>query len=264
MSMKVYKLLDQSPLVQYLFYPRKTFLPPPGGAFDFAVQVEKGISISCRFYEGEEIWPWILYFHGNGEVVSDYNSIAPCYHQQNLNLVVADYRGYGRSDGVPAFSTLVADAHKILKAVKDKLENMGAGENLWVMGRSLGSISALELAFHYPNSLKGLIIESGFISVVRLIEHLGLPTFGLNLSEIDRECLEKAGGITLPSLVIHGDEDNLVPLQQGEELYSQLGSEKKQLVIIPGAGHNDIMFVERDRYFSTIKEFIFSGAGGGQ
>src|SRR4030065_1832163 len=96
-----YSLIDQPFLLQYIFYPRKDFTPCPQNAFDLSVRVGEGIFISCRFYMGHRQGPWILFFHGNGEVVSDYDEISSLYHQKNLNLIVADYRGYGASGGGP-------------------------------------------------------------------------------------------------------------------------------------------------------------------
>jgi pimeloyl-ACP methyl ester carboxylesterase len=123
----------------------------------------------------EILFPWILFFHGNGEVVSDYDDIAPFYGRLGLNLTVADYRGYGASSGEPTFTNLVEDAHLIFSAVRKELSSKGFSENLWIMGRSLGSISALELGYHYGDQIQGLVIESGFASVTGLIRHLGLP-----------------------------------------------------------------------------------------
>src|SRR3989304_2696028 len=102
-----YSPLDQPFLRQFIFYPRKDSAPCPGNAFDLSVRVTDGVSISCRFYTGQHEWPWVLFFHGNGEVVSDYDEISPFYHQGKMNLVVADYRGYGTSSGTPTLTDLV-------------------------------------------------------------------------------------------------------------------------------------------------------------
>ncbi len=251
-----YSQLDNSPLVGFLFYPRRDFTPCPPGSFDFFVPVEQGISISCRFYVGDESRPWILYFHGNGEVVSDYDEIAPFYHRKAINLVIADFRGYGSSGGSPNFTNLVQDAHPILEAVKREISRKGLRQDLWVMGRSMGSISALELADRYPDKIKGLVVESGFASVTRLIKHLGLPARGIDLEPIERERMDRIRQISVPALVIHGEWDNLVPLQEAKDLYALLGAAQKKLVIIPKADHNNIMFADPELYFETIQKFI--------
>jgi len=251
-----YSLVDQPFLLQFIFYPRKDLTPCPSNAFDLSVLVGDGVSISCRFYAGHHEWPWILFFHGNGEVVSDYDEISPFYHQKEINFVVADYRGYGASTGVPTLSDLVQDAHLIFKGVREELIKRNLRKDLWAMGRSLGSISALELAYHYQEEMKGLIIESGFPSVVRIMTHFGMPSQGMGLEKIDQECLERIKKIFLPTLIIHGEQDSLVPLENANDIYQHLGTQEKKLLIIPSATHNDIMLVGFKGYFNALQEFI--------
>lgn len=257
----IYQDLDRSPLVRFLFHPRKSFTRPPEGARDLLVPVDDGVSVACRLFWGDPGNPWILYFHGNGEVASDYDGIAPAYHGIKANLAVAEYRGYGRSSGTPSFSALAADAHLLLQGVGEELQReYGTGE-IWVMGRSLGSVSALELAAQNPDTpaapaLQGVIFESGFVSVTRLVQHLGLPRGGVDLDAVERECREKAARVAVPALVIHGEADRLVPFRQGEELFGLLGSREKILVPIPGGEHNNVMMVDLPRYFGAVEEFI--------
>ncbi len=251
----LYSLIDNSSLLMFLFYPQKRHSKPPRGAFDLVVPVNEGVSITCRAYSGEEGKPWLLYFHGNGEVVSDYDGIAPMYNERGLNLLVADYRGYGASSGKPTFKDMVSDARAIFDHVTAKESEIGAGQSWYVMGRSLGSISALELAANRADQVKGIIIESGFISVAGLIRHLGLPSPG-DLSLLEEAYRHLTAEIKLPALIIHGEHDRLVPLNQGKDLYESLGSTQKELVVIHGADHNDIMFVDSDKYIAAVDSFI--------
>ena len=257
-----YSNLDQPLLLQFIFYPRKDFTPCPENGFDLPVRVGDGVSISCRFYMGHHGWPWILFFHGNGEVVSDYDGISPLYHQKEMNLVVADYRGYGASTGAPTLTDLVQDAHVIFKEVKEELSRKNLQKDLWVMGRSLGSISALELAYHHQEEMKGLIIESGFPSVVRIMFHLGMPAHGMGLEKMDQECLERIEKIFLPTLILHGEQDSLVPLENARDIYRHLGTRDKKLLVIPSATHNDIMLVGIKDYFQAIRQFMDDAVGG--
>lgn len=251
-----YSSLDQPFLLQFIFYPRKDFTPCPKNAFDISVAVGDNVSISCRFYTGHQEWPWILYFHGNGEVVSDYDEISPFYHQRKMNLVVADYRGYGASGGTPTLTDLVQDTHVIFHAVREELSRRKLRKDLWVMGRSLGSIAALELASHRQEEMKGLIIESGFPSVVRIMFHLGVPAQVMGLEKIDQESLERLKKIFLPTLIIHGGQDSLVPLENAKAIYQHLGAQEKELLVIPSATHNDIMIVGFKDYFNALQQFI--------
>lgn len=193
--------------------------------------------------------------------MSDYDGIAPLYHQRRLNLIVADYRGYGRSDGTPSLKDLVQDSQVILREVEEELSRRNFSGDLWIMGRSLGSIPAIELAYRSQGSLKGLIIESGFVSVIRIMVHLGIPARGRDLETIDRECLEMIQKISLPTLVIHGEKDMLVPVREAKDIFEHLGTDKKELLIIPSANHNDIMLVGLRKYFDAIQQFVESIGG---
>ena len=188
--------------------------------------------------------------------MSDYDEISPFYHQKRLNLVVADYRGYGASSGIPTLTDLVQDAHVIFKEVIEELSRRNLRSDLWVMGRSLGSISALELAYQHQGVMKGLIIESGFPSVVRIMTHLEIPAHGMDLGKIDEGCLERIKKIFIPSLIIHGEQDMLVPLKNARDIYDHLGTQEKELLVIPSATHNDIMLVGFRDYFKTLQRFI--------
>ncbi len=251
-----YSLIDQPSTLMYIFFPREDSTLCPENAFDLLAPVDDHVSIHCRFYKGNQEWPWILFFHGNGEVVSDYDDIAPLYHQRSLNLVVADYRGYGNSNGVPTLTDLIQDAHALFREIKKELSKKGLKSDLWIMGRSLGSISAFELAYRYQDTIRGLIIESGFPSVVRIMMHLGIPIHDVNLETIDRECLEMIQKIFIPTLIIHGERDTLVPLREARDIFNHLGTDEKELLIIPSASHNDIMLVGFQKYFDAIQRFI--------
>lgn len=257
-----YTELDQSPLLSFLFYPRRDFTRCPEGAFDLQVPVAGQVSISCRLHQGDKAWPWILYFHGNGEVVSDYDEIAPFYREKGLNLAVADYRGYGASGGSPNFTHLLADAQPVFDGVRDELSRRRLKRDLWVMGRSMGSLPAAELAYHCPDRMKGLMIESGFASVTRLIKHLRLPSGDVHLAPIEEERLARVRKISTPALILHGESDTLVPLEEARDLHRLLGSARKKLVIIPGADHNTILFSDLNRYFTEIRNFVEETQGG--
>ena len=259
MSYKIdYSLLDQPHILRFVFYPREDYSPLPHNAIDHSVTVEKDISIGCRFYPSSKSAPSILYFHGNGEVVYDYDDIATLYNRLGINLFVADYRGYGRSGGMPSFSSTVADAHIIFRYFRDTLKSSGYTGPLFIMGRSLGSLSAVELAVSYPQDLKGLILESGFASAGKLLMYLGTLISFPRLEDFEKATLERIRSITMPILIIHGEWDEIIPFEQAEVIYQNIGSKDKRLLRIPNAGHNDIMIVGMEQYFQAVSEFLSS------
>ena len=138
-----YSVLDIPPLLNIMFHPRKGYSPCPKNAFDLVVPVGDGVEIGARFHIKGEGRPSVLFFHGNGEVIYDYDDIAPLYNDMGLNLILADYRGYGTSGGAPSFTNACQDAKSILFSVKKELTKRSFSSGLWIMGRSLGSLSAL-------------------------------------------------------------------------------------------------------------------------
>lgn len=260
-SINDFTLLDRPEISQFIFYPRRDFSPDPrvADATTHLIPVDEGISISCRFYFADGEAANILFFHGNGEIASDYDNIAPLFTQIGINLFVADYRGYGSSGGRPTFSAMMKDAHPIFDGFKQVLRQNEYTGNIFIMGRSLGAAPAIELAFNYQDGMGGLIIESGFASVGRLVELIGVPveTLGFNQQKLSFN-VERIRSVTIPTLIIHGEYDNLIPLQHGRDLYQSSGAKDKRLLVIPGATHNDIFLVGMEDYLKAMKEFVMA------
>ena len=220
------------------------------------IKIDDTTTIVCGFWRKQKDLPTILYFHGNGEVVTDYDWISQFYAQRNVNLFVADYRGYGMSTGKPTITNMVRDAHVILKGFKKILNEEDYSSSHFLMGRSLGSIPAIELAYHYQEQFKGLIIESGSANNFRLLLNY--------LNDSEKERLdntpflnkEKIKSVRIPTLIIHGEQDELLSVQEGLELYKSAGAEDKDVLIIADAGHNDLMVNGFEQYFSRIEQFI--------
>ena len=253
--MQDYSAIDIPPILNTIFYPRKAYRPCPQNAFDLMTPVDEGVEVAARFYTKGVNQPVILYFHGNGEVIYDYDDIAPLYNNLGINLILADYRGYGASGGTPSFTDVCKDAKTLLKSVKNELAGRGYLGGLWVMGRSLGSVSALELAARHPDQIKGLIIESGFANVLNVMRQWGVIPKELSLPQFDRGRLDMIKSITVPTLLLHGDQDEIVPYREAVDMLENLGSLDKKLITIPHAGHNDIMYVGMQQYFRAVADF---------
>jgi alpha-beta hydrolase superfamily lysophospholipase len=250
--------LDHPAILRVLFHPRRElgFGVSSTRVQPVSVEVEPGISVGGRLYAAGDSAPVILYFHGNGEIAADYDDIAPMYTKMGITLLVMDYRGYGRSDGTPTGSNLLADAAVIFEASEGILaEHDLSPAQVYVMGRSLGSASAIQVASHAGNQLSGLIVESGFAGTFALVARLGGPAIQANDAEQGFGNAYKISQITIPTLIIHGKADYLIPASEGETLYHRSAAADKQLVLIPDAGHNDLMWVGMEKYFGAIDQF---------
>ena len=251
-------LLDRPDVLRVLFHPRPDLSPKPGDGLLVRVPVAEDIRLSGRLYKAEKGSPVILLFPGNGENASAYRGISVLYTGMGISLLVADYRGYGRSDGTPTASALLADAMAVYHAVHDILSEHGLDDSrLFIMGRSLGSAAAIEVASHAGNRIKGLIIDSGFAHTFSLIERLGGPSLA-NVSEKDSGFnnagkMERVDG---PTLIIHGEADVIIPHTDGKALFSHCGAHNKRFVSIPDGGHNDLLLTGGKLYFDAVREFV--------
>ena len=252
-----YAKLDHPEVLKYLFHPRRdTTSEPPSGSVEFDIAVEESIRVGARFHVADPADPQILFFHGNGEIVSDYDMIGPLYREHGLSLLAVDYRGYGRSDGTPTVSAMMRDAHIIFKGVRDWLKEENRTGILLVMGRSLGSASALELAASYQEEISGLIIDSGFSHTLPLLNCLGVDTQALGITEANGfKNVEKIGQFAKPTLIIHAQYDQFIPVTVAEILQVQCAARSKEFRMVPGADHNTILMRTGNHYFEMIKQF---------
>ena len=118
--MKVdYTVLDRPEVLTVLFHPRaETSISRPSSSFsDLSIPVDEDVVIGARFHLAEKAAPNVLFFHGNGEIVSDYDDFGPAYNRMGINFFPVDYRGYGRSTGHPTVSDMMKDCHKILSLI---------------------------------------------------------------------------------------------------------------------------------------------------
>ena len=250
--------LDRPEVLKYLFHPRKDpSNTPPQGATDFFITVEEGVDLGARFYPADPNEPHLLFFHGNGEIASDYDTIGPVYNQCGISLLVVDYRGYGQSSGVPTASNLLSDSHQIFTEVGSWLARHDRKGLIVVMGRSLGSVPALEICSSYQNEIDGLIIDSGFARTIPLLNRLGVATETLGISEADGFAnFGKIRDIGKPTLIIHGQNDEIIPPEDADILMKNSGTLRKQLMLAAGCGHNDILLRCGQAYFQTISQFV--------
>jgi len=252
-----YEALDHPEVLQFLFHPRRD---DPGKAVsdkEYLVPVDQDIDVGAAFHLADPSFPNILFFHGNGEIVSDYDDLGPVFNRQGMNFMVADYRGYGKSSGAPTVSSMLADCHKILDFALCELGTRKFTGSLTVMGRSLGSASALELAATRRDSIDGLVIESGFAHAAPLLKTLGLDPDVIGFQEAQGfGNADKIKNWHKPLLVIHAQFDHIIDFSQGEDLYNLCPADNKDLLMIPGANHNDIFIKGFDVYLERLKKFL--------
>jgi alpha-beta hydrolase superfamily lysophospholipase len=253
-----YSKLDQPQVLRSIFFPRPEAenAPVPPHAIDNTITVDNGIQVHTRFHLAGKEDPNILFFHGNGEIASDYDTIGPYYTKFGMNFLVAEYRGYGRSSGTPTVTTMLQDSHLVFDSVKNWLCSADHTGPLLIMGRSLGSAAAIELAAGHMADIAGLIIESGFATTLPLLMTLGVDAAEMGLTEEDGfRNVRKISSVNKPTLIIHGQYDEIIPVNSAAILQAQSPARIKEFQVVPGASHNSIITSTGELYFSVIKQF---------
>ena len=200
----------------------------------------------------------MLFFYGGGESVARYDDIAPHYNEIGANFFVADYRGSAppvvRRVSTPYCRTRTT----CWTGLQETMRTLRFTGPLYVMGRSMGCHSAGELAINARDRINGVIIESGRPNLGRIAE--GLEPVVVQALEDDYQA--KFYSIDIPALVIHGQWDQSAPLADAVGMFNKLETAHKHLEIVPGAGHNDLMYVGFRQYFNAIKGFMAAGTPG--
>jgi hypothetical protein len=237
-------MFDSDAFNQALFFPRRDTSAAPPGAIDLMIETEHA-QIHVRRHAAPAARCTLLLFHGNGEVVADYDTAAEDFARAGAALAIADYRGYGKSTSSPTLRRVIDDARPIAEAIGPHL----------VMGRSLGGAAAHELYARPIASMLGVILESTFSDVAGLIRRRGLVPPTLSADErATFDPLVKLPAGTLPLLVLHGERDHLIPAGEARTTLLTAGSADKRLVLVPERGHNDVSF--SDVYWRALADFI--------
>ncbi|UCG14785.1 MAG: alpha/beta hydrolase [Deltaproteobacteria bacterium] len=193
----------------------------------------------------------LLFCHGNAGNISHRLDNINKLHQIGVSVLIFDYRGYGRSQGRISEKGFYLDSEAAHQVASEWAEQYQA--KLVIFGRSLGGIAAVHVAA--MKGCDGLILESTFSNMGAMARaHYFLP-FVESLLEHRLNAVGEIGRVGAPILFFHGDRDNIVPIRLGRDLY-EAAPQPKELVILPGAGHNDTYLVAGQPYFDKIKAFL--------
>jgi len=244
-------MLDHPIVSSRYFFPRRESIDDP-----WWVQAADSSRLACYYQVEDPDAPTVIYFHGNGEVVADYLPGFPDWLcGAGYNVLLAEYRGYGMSEGTPAIVSMLDDVVPIIDSLRI------ADRRVVLFGRSIGSLFALHGISQRPQVL-GLIIESGLADLTeKFRERISPQELGMSESEIAGElskyfdCAAKLRGFHGKTLILHARRDELVPVSHAEMLYAS-APEPKHLKIFDRGGHNDILAVNESEYMKVVEEFL--------
>ncbi len=212
------------------------------------IESENGIKINALWFKTtNEPKGLILYFHGNAGNLQGWGAAAGYFTDLEHEVLMVDYRGYGKSEGKPGEKVLYHDA----RVVWSWLQTQPHPEQVILYGRSLGSAVASYLATEVQPEL--LILETPIDELKGAVPRLVRPVlkiFPLNHEFPTYKHLQK---VTSRKILFHGTEDLIVPISSAEKLKSVL-KDGDEFIIIEGAGHYDIG--EYDAYRDRIRALL--------
>jgi fermentation-respiration switch protein FrsA (DUF1100 family) len=224
---------------------------PPGldpelpASLGFYLKITSEINIHAVYLPNPQAHFTLLYSHGNAENLASILPLLHHYHQMGYAVISYDYEGYGKSSGQSIETNIYRNIEAIYQYLRK--EQQLSPQQIVIYGRSLGTGPSMELALRQP--VAGLILEAPFTSIYRVITHWPI-LFGDKFNN-----LAKAPLITVPTLVIHGKQDQVVSFSHGLQIYQSLKS-SKQSYWITQAGHNDIIYLEGPRYWQRLEQFL--------
>jgi fermentation-respiration switch protein FrsA (DUF1100 family) len=216
------------------------------------ISTEDGERINGIFYGGtrSEV---ILYFHGNAGDLSGWQFVAEDFTEQDYNILIIDYRGYGKSSGAISERGFYHDADAAYDfLIREKNFNP---QDIIVYGRSIGSGVAVDVASRFP--IKGLVLEAPYSSLRKLADEklpFMFPSLYLS-SSFDN--LRKIQSVKCPVIIIHGEQDTLIPSSHSNALFGKINSRKK-MIVVPQGSHNDLnAFPEYDDFLRNVLPQFF-------
>ncbi|MBI3988988.1 MAG: alpha/beta hydrolase [candidate division NC10 bacterium] len=243
-----------------IFYPHKTIIATPadeGLAYDdVSFKTSDGVVLNGWFVPGKPGSATLLWFHGNaGNISHRVENITLLHNLLGIHVFIFDYRGYGRSEGKVSEKGTYRDAEAAYTYLRSR-KDLDPSKIVF-FGRSLGAAVAVEMALRAQCA--GLILESPFTSIREIANHV-FPLVGF-LFRTRYDSLSKIKRIRVPLLILHGDQDEIVPFSMGRRLF-EAANEPKEFYRIKGADHNDTYLVGGIAYFEALGRFIETATAG--
>jgi len=252
----------------YLLQDRMLFLPGIPGREVTATPAAIGLAfedVTLTTADGVRLHGWwvpapavgntgatrtLLHFHGNAGNIGHRLDLLQLFASLGVNVLMLDYRGYGRSEGAPSEAGLYLDAEA---AWNHLTQARGlAPASIVIHGQSMGGAVAAHLAARKPAG--ALVLESTFTSVpdVGAAVYPWLPVRLLARLSLDTRA--ELGKVRSPVFVAHSRDDEIIPFAHGEALFAAAGEPKRFLEL--AGDHNSAFWISRESYAAGLREFL--------
>lgn len=231
--------------------PRSPIALPEEQGFS-RLPLEGGLFVDLLYMPAPPGAPTVVHFHGNGEQLLDQLDLGARLHAWGLGFLAVEYPGYGASPGSPSEAGIYAASDAALAW----LRTQGVPPERTVLsGRSIGTGVAVELAKRGHGAR--VMLVSPYTSITEMAG-LSFPFLPTRLLVKDRfDTLSKAPEVHLPVLIIHGEQDTLIPVEMGR----RLGARFPQATVetVAGAGHNDVLERSGTKLVDRMAAFALGG-----
>jgi len=230
-------------LAMYLAQRKLMYLPEPQyllpsdagleGVEERVIETEDAERVIAWYAKARPGQPTLLYFHGNAGSLESRSDRIRKYKSSGRGIYMMSYRGYSGSTGSPSEHANVADGKRAFDALVD--EGV-APRDIIIYGESLGSGVAVQVAAAKVPG--GLILDAPYTSIVDIAaaQYPWLPVRPMLRDRYESEAY--IGKVHCPLLIVHGERDDVIPVEMGRRMYD-LANAPKDIVVVRGAGHAD-------------------------
>lgn len=241
-----------------VFQEKLLFLPsklPVDYSYSFSDDFEEinltsndGAVLNALHFKNENPKGIILYFHGNSGDLSRWGTVVSYFVQYQYDVIVMDYRTYGKSTGKLSEAALYQDAQMFY----DYTQKFYDEKDIIVYGRSLGTAFAAYVAS--KNNPGRLLLETPFTSIVDVAKSR-FPIYPVKwLIKYPFKTEMVVEKVRCKITIFHGTEDDVVPYRFGKKLYEKLEQSNSELITITGGNHNNLRDFEE--YTKRIEELL--------
>lgn len=237
-----------------LFHPERELTFHPAGAgmkyVDLTLTASDGVAINAWHLPGKAGAPTLLFLHGNGGNLSHRVEKLKLLTRSGAEVLIIDYRGYGKSSGVPTEKGTYRDAEAAYLYLTKDLSRQP--RSIFLYGESLGAAIAVDLARRRP--VAGVILESPFTSILDMAAEVIAWYPARWLSTFRYDSAAKIAEVNAPLLILHSPFDATVPYRMGRRLF-ELAREPKVFFDLKG-GHNDGYEMSGEAYLKAVESFV--------
>jgi len=217
----------------FTFFPDRTVGTPPPGVEERWIATEDGQRLHAWYVRARGPAPVLVWSHGNAGNIDSRRNVLMALARRELGVLAYDYRGYGKSSGSPDEAGVYRDA---TAAFDSEVARGRDPHTLVCFGESLGGAVSIELATRRP--CVAVIVVSTFTRLADVARRHYGPLGALAGNRFDS--MARVSRLSMPLLVAHGDEDEIVPFALGERLFAA-APEPKRFHRITSAAHNDAL-----------------------